>query len=82
MLLYTISFVPGSLSSCLMAENNKNRGRINKSSGVIILQICKANTKKPVSKQKKAVGKNVTWKVFEIFMFKSFKILKIVGLRI
>ena len=30
MLLLTLSFVPWSLSSCLIAENEKNRGRINK----------------------------------------------------
>ena len=28
MLLLTLSFVPWSLSSCLIAENEKNRGRI------------------------------------------------------
>ena len=67
MLLLTISFVPGSLSSCLMAENGKDRGRINKSSEVMIIQISKANTKKPVSKQKKSGGQKRDMEGFRDF---------------
>ena len=82
MLLLTLSFVPWSLSSCLIAENKKNRDRIKIGRTDISIKKTKRIQKRRQANKRKTVGKKVTWKVFEIFMLKSFKILKIEGLRV